>query len=737
MEINKKSTLAKLLATENITLEHRKVPTAYFDLKERKVVLPMWKEMDSDLYDMLIGHEVSHALNTPYSGWHDNVIEYGPGIKSFLNVVEDARIERLIKEKFPGLVKNFYAGYRKLFNDDFFGVKGRDLSELPLIDRINLHFKIGSMLGIDFTDEEQVMVDRVANCQTWEDVVEVAHDLYGDAKAELEEQQEQESGESSFEFEDEEFENDYEPSSGDSESEEEEKETEEEGNSPSNESKDKEEEASEEESNEPRTPEVEQGSDNTEPVAQTDVNYREAEESLLNTNSKDIIYADWNTLDPKKFVVPVKKTWAFDFEGVFKEDWGSDVKLSPKQVGETLTNRFKTKNTSYINQMVQQFEMKRTAHCLARSRQNKTGELNMKKLWATQLTEDVFLSNTVVPQGKNHGMMMFIDFSGSMSGDIAATLEQTLIMTAFCKKVNIPFDVYGFTNALNYNSTVSAKTPDQLAIDNGGITPGKMHIADERFALVQLINSKMSSTAYKDAFAKMLMTAEVYECRKHYYSNVERDWTASTWDLPDYLQLSGTPLNEAAMVARELIKKFKADNRIEIMNAIFLTDGGPTGNIELGVPTSYYKADRIIIREGGINTVEKFGYYDRYSQSIQLRAILKHIKATVDVNLINFHIGSFKKSDLSSCYMQTSAPYEAFDDKYKKEFLGNKFFELNAYQNFDTVYLIKNGKSLEIEEQTLEVKSDKKGDLLRGFRNFQKGKASSRVFLSRLMDKVA
>jgi len=73
----------------------------------------------------------------------------------------------------------------------------------------------------------------------------------------------------------------------------------------------------------------------------------------------------------------------------------------------------------------------------------------------------------------------------------------------------------------------------------------------------------------------------------------------------------------------------------------------------------------------------------------------------------------------------------------KKEFLGNKFFELNAYQNFDTVYMIKNGKSLEIEEQTLEVKSDKKGDLLRGFRNFQKGKASSRVFLSRLMDKVA
>ena len=102
MEISQKSTLAKLLATENITLEHKNVPTAYFDLKERKVVLPIFKkEMSADLYDLLIGHEVSHALNTPLDGWHDSASTKGRGYKSFLNVIEDARIERDIKKRFP------------------------------------------------------------------------------------------------------------------------------------------------------------------------------------------------------------------------------------------------------------------------------------------------------------------------------------------------------------------------------------------------------------------------------------------------------------------------------------------------------------------------------------------------------------------------------------------------------------------------------------------------------------
>ena len=73
MLMTSKSILAKLLASENITVEHRKTSTAYFDTLNRVMVLPMWGNMTSELYDLLLGHETGHALYTPNEGWHDNL----------------------------------------------------------------------------------------------------------------------------------------------------------------------------------------------------------------------------------------------------------------------------------------------------------------------------------------------------------------------------------------------------------------------------------------------------------------------------------------------------------------------------------------------------------------------------------------------------------------------------------------------------------------------------------------
>ena len=66
-----KSMLAKLLASENITVEHGKYNTASFDVKNRVLRLPIWKEMSGNLYDLLVLHEVGHALFTPEEGMHD------------------------------------------------------------------------------------------------------------------------------------------------------------------------------------------------------------------------------------------------------------------------------------------------------------------------------------------------------------------------------------------------------------------------------------------------------------------------------------------------------------------------------------------------------------------------------------------------------------------------------------------------------------------------------------------
>ena len=65
-------------------MEHANVETAYFDLKARKVVLPNWKDMPPELYDLLLGHEIGHALVTPLEGWHDATCSEGFPSNHFL-----------------------------------------------------------------------------------------------------------------------------------------------------------------------------------------------------------------------------------------------------------------------------------------------------------------------------------------------------------------------------------------------------------------------------------------------------------------------------------------------------------------------------------------------------------------------------------------------------------------------------------------------------------------------------
>ena len=60
ININTKSQLAKLIATENLTVQHNNVKTASFDTLNRILTLPVFKVQTGDIYDMLIAHECAH-----------------------------------------------------------------------------------------------------------------------------------------------------------------------------------------------------------------------------------------------------------------------------------------------------------------------------------------------------------------------------------------------------------------------------------------------------------------------------------------------------------------------------------------------------------------------------------------------------------------------------------------------------------------------------------------------------
>lgn len=728
MEISQKSTLAKLLATENITVEHQKVKTAYFDLKERKVVLPIFNDMSPDLYDLLIGHEVSHALNTPLEGWHDAASIKGRGFKSFLNVVEDARIEADIKRRYPGLVKNFYKGYKELFELDFFGLEGRDINEYPLIDRINIHFKVGMFAAVEFTDAELVYVDKVAKCETWEDVVAVATEIYELSKTEeamidmSNDLQMDMDGEGEVSEDDEVAEETAE--NGEEETE---------GDESDSQNKDGE----ETEGDTEQTVASDDTSDvesEFEPASVTDEAFRKNEDKLLDEKAGEYFYANfpkldynkwikmdpWTAFEEQKEMSIVKKTRDED------DFMWRDNQVSRNDAIESMVKDFRAKNNAYINYMVQQFEAKRKAAQFAKSRENKTGVLNADKLWATKLTEDVFLSNTIVPDGKNHGMLMVIDFSGSMYDKLAETIEQMLIQVSFCKKVNIPFEVYSFTDRF-HEDFMKHLVNNQKEKD--------LRIMDPALSINKLISSDQSAKVYKKSFENLLLLASAYGDKYDNKPHLDRN------SIPNHLELGGTPLAETIVLLRDRAIDFRRQHNIEVLNTLFLTDGGNTGTLQVGDSPSYRNnssKDAVVITEGGISTIvsgENRIWTKRWSD-ISCEAALKHFNKTTGSRTINYYLSNSSKSDLRWMFYNLHGYNDAqFDKQYKEEWLKDGFLQLDGLNGFPTAYVLRAKDLGNVED--LEVNGDKKNDLVRGFRKFQKSKSTSRKFLGKFIEKIA
>ena len=180
-----KSQLAKLLATEDLIVEHKKVSTACFNVHTRVLTLPMWEKASNTVYDLLVGHEVGHALFTPDEDWTE-VAKVPP---QFVNIVEDARVEKLMKRKYAGLAKTFYSGYKELNEEDFFQIADDDISTFNLADRVNLYFKIGNFVTLDFKPEEQEIINLISVSETFADVLIAAEELYKYCKKEKEQEQ--------------------------------------------------------------------------------------------------------------------------------------------------------------------------------------------------------------------------------------------------------------------------------------------------------------------------------------------------------------------------------------------------------------------------------------------------------------------------------------------------------------------------------------------------------------------
>lgn len=729
MKIESKSILAKLLATENITVQQDNIPTAAFDVKNRVLYIPNWKDMSNSLQDLLIGHEVGHAFETPAEGWHDAICE-DTTLKPFLNIIEDARIERKIKTRYPGLVRSFYSAYRELFERDFFGVKEVDVNTLPLIDRINLHFKVGTHLNIRFNDTEQSFVDRCEKTETWEDVEALAREIHGKASEEV--QNDIENLMEQFETDDDST-DDAEESFGESPGESTDDESEGDSELDSGFSGDTRDEFDELfDMEEDQTPQaVQDFVSGNEPGSITDKVFREMEESLVDTaEQKKKLYVNIPKVDLNRVITPAKEVYKL-----------SDITLGYARNGETVEDMAKTlykeflaKNTKTVNQMAANFEMKRKASLYIKAKTAKTGELNDKKLWSYKTSDDLFKQITSVPDGKNHGMIMYLDMSGSMFRNMSGTIDQLINLSMFCRKVNIPFEVYGFTSTDSYYGQRPECTQEKVM--------GDISIQDAK--VVHLLSSSFNKRQNEEAYKYLLVW------KQSFYNRLNREGCSILMNNPA-MDMIATPLNATIAIGIEIAKKFREAHKVEILNTIYLTDGGATDYVESFQEAKWRDEDDLYPCKPGHQEAPVFTYGSA-SYPLVGGYVFKNVAATVTLleiykeitgsKVINFHLlDRWTPAELSNCDDYAKADNQNFCyvewDTLIKSQKSSGVIEVKDFKGFDVRYLVKGGKSLNVQDSDLEVKSNTRGDLLKGFRKFASNKSQSRVFVQKFIPQVA
>ena len=803
-----KTLLAKLLATEDITVVHKNMPTAYFDTKNRELGLPILKNMSGDIYDLMTLHEVGHALWTSPEDWHkivdaDNDDDLP---KSFINVTEDVRIERKIKDKYPGGRRAFRTGYEKLYRDDFFGTAKRDIQESNLADRINLHSKIGDITGLEFSEEEMEIYDLCNKAVTFNDAVEAARALYEYCKNSENSDDSEFDMDHNFGFgddsedDDEEFsmagespvdmesEDETESESGQSGEESEESEDTASGSSPADQSEDSpvsqedqkmdqtsvesDDESAEENSETPKEMSRKGGfgmGDVTNPMqASTVIEWEDRKRDLNVQDGRNYWYGNIPQSTLQNII---------DYKMIIDKcaDYYSDIDENGQKFQAAVyqyLNKFEKESQKTINYMLKEFEMKKSADSYVRASIAKTGQLDMTKVHSYKYNEDLFKKVTVMPDGKNHGLIILVDWSGSMTRVIHDAFKQLMQIVWFCKRAGIQFEVYAFADhGMGDWFPEGTNVRKEFSYSNYEANPfwnykvGDITVSDH--VLLNMFSSRMSKMELKrnahyicgatlqmmgcgyDHYTGKHLLSEWYEARAHefYYARPH---------YPNGLHLGGTPLNGAIATLSTLVPEYRKKNNIQNLNVVIISDGASncdggkiqeTEEVEFDRHTyKKYKTGRIIFGTDRPDyrvvkhyvdpiTKKQFKFTGRDSAS-ETEAHISVLRARTGCNVVGFYLaqssknGAIRRNDMYWLFPNQNL------DEVRKELKKNRVAVADSF-GYDEYYVIPTG-NMALETEELKVSSEMtKGRMAKAFMNHMRGKTLNRVLLNKFVQQIA
>ena len=336
-------------------------------------------------------------------------------------------------------------------------------------------------------------------------------------------------------------------------------------------------------------------------MAETHNNYLENCKTLVSDDITEVSYVSLPVPNLKNIIITPK-----EIDHIMSAYKSNDPCVQSNRAAAVIeTQKFIRSSNKSVAILVKQFEMKKAADAHKRSSTAKTGILDTVKMMKYRFDDDIFLRSLTIRDGKNHGIVMFVDWSSSMTNIIDDTVRQCFLIALFCKKCNIPFEVYAFSSVHIRADLNLGRSTDKSWDDHYNVTDNEVIQADSwskangdrmnrsyeesaddtkyldfsDFSLLNFVSSKMSMKEMTSAMANMLQITSVYgKAARHSY-----------YLLNPVLRLSGTPLNECVVAATEIVNQFKAKNNIQIVSTIMLTDG-EGGRVGVRQPTSDHKS---------------------------------------------------------------------------------------------------------------------------------------------------
>ena len=715
-----KSQLAKLLATEDLVVEHKKVDTAQFNVHTRVLTLPMWEKASNGVIDSLVSHEVGHALYTPDTEWFkERKIPH-----AIVNVVEDARIEKLMKRRYAGLAKTFYYGYQELNDNDFFDINNQDLNYLNLADRVNLHFKIGNFVDIPFSDAEKEIVDLVGSTESFDDALDVSETLYKFMQQKIEDAKEAEKQAEELKKEFGNIEN-----GEDGEMTEEELEESMENGYGGTDQHDPSQELSVEEFEEQMEKSGGMSGSDTLDVETMEA-FDNALKSLTEISGVENVYVELPKMKVNKIIIPNEKIhngidayWAHEDEEYHKrrDEYNDYFPKDRFEKADQEFIKFKRSSQKEVSYLVKEFEMRKSADAYARSATARTGILDTAKLHTYKFNEDLFKKVTVLPDGKNHGLVFILDWSGSMSRVMLDTLKQLYNLIWFCRKVSIPFEVYAFTNDYPMHE-------DQIRHSVYDKREGVVHVCDT-FSLMNLFTHKVNAKTLEHQMKNIFRIATKF---------TDHHWTH--YNVPMGMNLSGTPLNETLIALHEILPQFKSQNKVQKVQCVILTDGE-------AYQVRYHKEFKHRWEDGnymgtsyiGTNCFlrdRKLGSTYQFDDSYWgfTNTLLRHLQDKfIDVNFVGIRV---LESRDAGAFIRRYCGYQGNEfDETMKDWKKNKAFSIknSGYNRYFGI----NSSSLSEDDQ-FEVNTDAtKAQIKRAFAKSLKTKKMNKKILGEFVELVA